>query len=101
MVRANIALVDIQARTTTTDFVIAENGCPTTLAAGGSCVISVVFNSVLPVGPKQAQLLVQGREGIIIRQPTNYTASSSLAGNTTRPGIIVMPPVDRGPVVAE
>jgi hypothetical protein len=101
-VEANIALVDIQARITTTDFVIVENGCPTTLAAGGTCTIMVAFHSTAPIGDKQAFLQVSGREGIIIRQPTNYVASSSLSG-TARPRLTLPPGPrpDPGPVVVQ
>ena len=75
---------------------------PASLPAGGTCTIMVVFNSTAPVGPKQAFLQVSGREGIIIRQPTNYVASSSLSGES-RPRILLPPGPrpDPGPVVVQ
>ena len=99
-VQAGVALTGVVARTTSSEFVIVDNGCTGTLAAGGTCTIMVVFAPTV-AGLKEGVLLqVSGRESIIIRQPTTHTASSSLAGNG-RPRIILEPPPrpDPGPVV--
>ncbi len=94
-VHAAIALIGVVARTTSSEFVIVDNGCTGTLAAGATCTIMVVFAPTV-VGVKEGVFLqVSGRENIIIRQPTTYTASSSLTG-TGRPRIILEPPP--GPV---
>jgi hypothetical protein len=100
MVRTTIALARVQARTTSDEFVIVDNGCPDTLAAGANCSIMVVFAPRV-VGDKEGVLLqVSGTENIISRQPITYTASSSLSGNG-RPRIILEPPPrpQPGPVV--
>jgi hypothetical protein len=95
-VRAAIALTGVVARTTSSEFVIVDNGCTGTLAAGGTCTVMVVFAPTV-VGVKEGVFLqVSGRENIIIRQPTTYTASSSLTG-TGRPRIILEPPPGPGP----
>jgi Abnormal spindle-like microcephaly-assoc'd, ASPM-SPD-2-Hydin len=96
IVRAAVALTGVVARTTSSEFVIVDNGCTGTLAAGGTCTIMVVFAPTV-AGPKEGVFLqVSGRENIIIRQPITYTASSSLTG-TGRPRIILEPPPGPGP----
>jgi hypothetical protein len=97
VVQANIALTIIDARTTSTEFIITDTTCRgVSLAPGGTCNVYVVFAPTTAGAKEGVFLQVAGRENIIIRQPTTYTASSSLTG-TGRPRIILEPPPGPGP----
>ena len=91
-ITAGIDLAEVRVTSTSAEFVIAANGCPTGLAAGGRCEVSVVFAPAV-AGQKQAALQVSARAGgIIIRQPPTHTASASLTGVGRLDIIIREPP---------
>jgi hypothetical protein len=56
-------------------FVITTDNCKSPLASGASCLVTMVFRSALPVGPKQGSLAASASPG--------GTGNTMLAGNAT------------------